>query len=597
MDFRILGPVEVFADGQPLPLGGQRQRALLAYLLLHANGVVAGDRLLDELWFEIPGGGLAALQTQVSRLRRILGDRIVTAGAGYSIRLEEGELDLDRFRSLLADAGAAADAAERSVHLRAADALWRGAPLAGLDVPFAASEAAGLEELRLAALEDRIEADLELGHDGECISELSGLIARHPLRERLRGQLILGLYRSGRQADALEAYRETRRILDEELGLEPSPALRELERAILCHDPGLARLSPAPPESPPSSRPRVRSKAPLVVAALVLLGSAAASAVALMNGGETKGAVPVQTVRVVTERVVTEAVTQPRQPVKTTRKQHKRTRAATPVKRVSVVESQPSPKPAPLPTTTSTQHRTRPATSVAVTTDGTTTQQTPARTPTKPAAKPVTISDSFNGDQIDGTIWYQVREGTGWEMSQHNGRLELTFPPGTTPGPPYGNYGGHVGTLCKLPGDFDARVDYTLVDWPPRNGMLAILWSFFLPGNEGWQSSRSSSAQWGEQYGSYTGPGRATSVPLDDTSGTLRLARRNGLVTAYFLHNGHWQSLTSARNTSRAAIAVGASGSAGHNAAFGGQQVVVGFDNFSVTAVNPICPPGSQPGH
>jgi DNA-binding SARP family transcriptional activator len=223
LDFRILGPVEVFAEGQPLALGGQRQRALLAYLLLHANGVVAGERLLDELWFEIPGGGLAALQTQVSRLRRILGDRIVTTGSGYSIRLEQGELDLDRFRSLLADAGAAADASERSLQLRAADALWRGAPLAGLDVPFAAAEAAGLDELRLAALEDRIEADLELGHDGECASELSGLIARHPLRERLRAQLILALYRSGRQADALEAYRQTRQMLDDELGLEPEP--------------------------------------------------------------------------------------------------------------------------------------------------------------------------------------------------------------------------------------------------------------------------------------------------------------------------------------------------------------------------------------
>jgi hypothetical protein len=466
-------------------------------------------------------------------------------------------------------------------------------------VSFASSEAAGLEELRLAALEDRIEADLELGHDGKCVSELSGLVARYPLRERLRGQLILALYRSGRQADALEAYRQTRRILDEELGLEPSPALRELERAILRHDPALARVSPPPAESPPSRDPRTRSKAPLVLAALVLLGSAAASAVALMNGGETKDAVPVQTVRVVTERVVTQAVTQPAQPVQTTAKHHVRPRTGIPVKRVAVVQSGLSPRPATVSTTTSTppaQQRKRPVIPVAATTAKTTTQQTPARTPTKPAAKPVTISDSFNGDQIDSTIWYQSREGTGWSLSQHDGRLEFTFPPGTTPGPPYGNYGGHVGTLCKLPGDFDARVDYRLVDWPPGNGMLAILWSFFLPANAGWQSARSSSAQWGEQYGSYTGPGRATSVPLDDTSGTLRLARHNGIVTAYFLHNGHWQSLTSGRNTSRAAIAVGASGSAGHNTAFGGQQVVVDFDNFSVTAVSPICPPGSQPG-
>ena len=193
MDFRILGPVEAFAEGRPLPLGGRRQRALLAYLLLHANEVVGGWRLLDELWAEPPKGGLAALQTQVSRLRRIVDDRILTSGSGYTLRVEPGELDLDRFRSLLAEAGLAADPAERSRLLRTADALWHGPPFAGLDVPFVAIETAGLQELRLAALEDRLEADLELGRNGELVSELSSLVARHPLRERLRGHLILAL--------------------------------------------------------------------------------------------------------------------------------------------------------------------------------------------------------------------------------------------------------------------------------------------------------------------------------------------------------------------------------------------------------------------
>ena len=183
MDFRILGPVEVMTRGKQLRLGGPRQRALLAYLLLHANETVAAERLLDELWFDAPSGGSAALQTQVSRLRRILVDRIATAGSGYSIRVEPGELDLERFRALLAEAGAAEEPRARSRLLRDADALWHGAPLAGLDVPFAAGEAAALEELRLAAVEDRIEADLAAGLDGELVSELSG-VPRNRLYER-----------------------------------------------------------------------------------------------------------------------------------------------------------------------------------------------------------------------------------------------------------------------------------------------------------------------------------------------------------------------------------------------------------------------------
>lgn len=166
MDFRILGPVEVFSDGQQVRLSGPRQQALLAYLLVHANEAVPADRLPDELWPEPPRGGLAALQTQISRLRKLLGDRIVSTGSGYAIRVEPGELDLERFRSLLAQAGATRNPAERSTTLRAAEELWRGAPLDGLEAPFATAETAGLEELRLAALEDRIEADLELGRTG-----------------------------------------------------------------------------------------------------------------------------------------------------------------------------------------------------------------------------------------------------------------------------------------------------------------------------------------------------------------------------------------------------------------------------------------------
>src|SRR5262249_3097224 len=198
MDFRILGPLEVVSQGQQVRLAGQRQRALLAYLLLHANEAVPAERLVDELWAEPPRGGPPALQSQISRLRKLLGARIVPAGSGYALRMGPGELDLERFRSLLGEAGATADPARRSLGLRRAEALWRGAPLDGVEAPFAVTEVGALEELRLAALEDRIEADLELGRDAELVSELAAFVRRYPLRERLRASLILPFYRSGR---------------------------------------------------------------------------------------------------------------------------------------------------------------------------------------------------------------------------------------------------------------------------------------------------------------------------------------------------------------------------------------------------------------
>jgi DNA-binding SARP family transcriptional activator len=249
LQFRILGPLEVCAAGAPLPLAGASQRALLALLLLNANEVVSSDRLLDELWGEaLPGSGATALQVRVSQLRKALGQaavRLETRPPGYMLRVEPEELDLDRFSQLVEDADGAepAVAAER---LREALALWRGAALADFAYEsFALAAIMRLDELRLAALERRIDADLALGRHAELVGELEGLVAEHPLREGLRGQLMLALYRSGRQAEALEAYRATRRALVEGLGLEPCPALQSIERAILRHDPELDL--PGPP--------------------------------------------------------------------------------------------------------------------------------------------------------------------------------------------------------------------------------------------------------------------------------------------------------------------------------------------------------------
>jgi len=254
MDFRILGPLEVEEDGRPIPVVGGKQRALLANLLIHANEPVSADQLIDELWAEHgPENPRKGLQVQVSRLRKALGEgsaRLVTQPNGYLLQVEPGELDLDRCDRLAhhgREALAGEDPGRAAEQLREALAVWRGPPLAEFAFDsFAQGEISRLEELRLTLLEDRIDADLACGTHTTLVGELEALVAEHPLRERVRRQLVLALYRSGRQAEALEAYRAARVVLDEELGLEPTPALRELERSILTHDPGLR--APAPPD-------------------------------------------------------------------------------------------------------------------------------------------------------------------------------------------------------------------------------------------------------------------------------------------------------------------------------------------------------------
>lgn len=250
MEFRVLGPLEVWHGGRELSLGGRKPRALLALLLLHRNEVVPSERLIDELWGEdSPDGAGAALRVNVSRLRKALPqDVLATRTPGYLLRVEPDALDLHRFERLLEEGryvlarGHAAEAAER---LREALSLWRGPALAEFAYEsFAQAPIARLEEIRVAALELRLEAELALGRHGEVVGELETLVAEHPLRERLRMNLMTALYRSGRQAEALDAYQEGRRALVDELGIEPSSELRELERAILRQDPSLGDQTP-----------------------------------------------------------------------------------------------------------------------------------------------------------------------------------------------------------------------------------------------------------------------------------------------------------------------------------------------------------------
>jgi len=287
-EFRLLGPLEVLVDGTPLRIAAPKPRALLALLLLNRNRVVPTDRLVDELWGdEPPARATKALQVYVSQLRKALGpDRLLTRAPGYELRVAEGELDLDRFEALAAEARAADDPKLAAAGLRDALALWRGPALREFrSEPFADAAAAQLEDLRLAALEDRIEAELEAGAAAQVIPELEQLVASEPLRERPRELLMLALYRAGRQADALDLYRRTRELFVDELGIEPGPALRELEQAVLRQDSDLripTRRRRASTEAP--SPPGRRWAAVLVAAALLLL-AAGVAAVLLRDGG------------------------------------------------------------------------------------------------------------------------------------------------------------------------------------------------------------------------------------------------------------------------------------------------------------------------
>jgi YVTN family beta-propeller protein len=285
LDFRILGPLEAFgADGRAIDLGGRQQRLVLAMLLVHRREVVSVDRLIDALWGEQPPPRASKnVQVHISRLRRALQDRSLeaadgpregilrTRANGYSLNLERGQLDVDRFEGLVDDARralAADDPENADAVLQEALGLWRGPALADFAYDsFAQGEIARLEELRLAALEERFDAALALGRHSDVTSDLQRLVAEHPLRERLRGQLMLALRHGGRKADALRLYDEARRLFAEELGIEPSETLRRLHSALLADDPALA-----PPAVRPS-HPRAPSEAPSAAGrSRVLLG-------------------------------------------------------------------------------------------------------------------------------------------------------------------------------------------------------------------------------------------------------------------------------------------------------------------------------------
>jgi DNA-binding SARP family transcriptional activator len=278
-EFRLLGPLEAVVDGKPVQLAAAKPRALLALLLLERNHVVSNERLIDELWGEAPPGqATKTLQVYVSQLRKALGpDRVVTRPPGYLLRVEDGELDLERFEELTTEARTLPPTEARD-RLAQALALWRGPP---------EPVAARLDELRAAAYEDWLRASVEAGD--AVVPQLEELVTREPLRERPRALLMLALYRSGRQAEALELFRRTRELFVEELGIEPGPELRDLEQAMLRQDTDL-RLKAVAPEQTPA--PRRRRRWLLAALALVVLAVAGITAALLARNGDSTSTAP-----------------------------------------------------------------------------------------------------------------------------------------------------------------------------------------------------------------------------------------------------------------------------------------------------------------
>jgi DNA-binding SARP family transcriptional activator/type II secretory pathway pseudopilin PulG len=401
---------------------------VLALLLLHANEVVRTERLIDDLWGErAPRNAAAALHTHVSRLRKALGpDLVVRREWGYVLRTHPESFDLSRFERLVADAEPL-PAAERSLKLVEALQLWRGPALADLGGEGGLEgEIARLEELHLAILERRVDADLEAGRNAELVGEIEALVAAHPVREHLRWQLILALYRAGRQVEALEVYRETRRVLTEELGLEPSPELRELERAILRQDPALALPAVVEPNraQPPPTRRRRRLYLALVV--VLLLGALAAIAALLATQGTGAAKqVASSTARIATQTTTTTIASNAHRTVHHAHTAIVARHAVHPANKTGPARTSTT---AAAPSSPSEQSSTHTSHGAAIPT----TKKSPAPTTTSEPTKLIRIADGFSDPAVDPLTWTVWNAGSGGTAAEQNGELVFSLPANPT---------------------------------------------------------------------------------------------------------------------------------------------------------------------
>ena len=582
MEFRILGTVEVRRDGEALPLGGAKRRALLALLLLHANEVVSADRLVDDLWGERPPqNAAAALHNNVSRLRKLLGaDLLASRPGGYCLCVDPSVVDLHRFESLVAEAGRAPTEA-RAALLHEALSLWRGPALADLAYEPVAVEAGRLEEARLAALESRIDADLELARHAELVGELEALVAEHPLRERMRGQLILALYRSGRQAEALDVYRETRRVLADELGLDPSPELRELELAILRQDPTLA--APPRPHAPSTiGRPRRRRAVALAFAVLLLLVAASAAGVLGLRASESTPVAVREPARVATpspaaEQVATTSAAARRPKPKAQAPERVRVGQKAKPSRRPAIPPAVVPRPRTVPGTRTPSPKATPSPAPA-----------PAPKPSAPKpTQPLRLDDDFAAGLPDPLIWHYVGRDNGATFDASGGRLVVGVSPDAKPDAQWNQVGGHVGTRCRFDGDFDARVDFELLEWPAGSNVYAGLNAIYADS----AVVRQASSRWGDNYASWVIPANV-GVELPERAGRLRIRREGATVSTYFWYDGRWTRL--AVGTSRGAAVLALQAQANGDE-FARVPVRVAFDNFVVEAPDADCPAGADP--
>jgi hypothetical protein len=505
------------------------------------------------------------------------------------LRADPEAIDLRRFEALVEEARPL-PARERSVKLEQALALWRGPAFADLvNEPALTAELGRLDELRQSAVEQRIDARLELGEHADVVGELERLIGEHPLRERLRGQLILALYRSGRQAEALETYRETRRVLVDELGIEPSPELRELERAILRQDPALSSMAPpttSEPDEPvpPSSRWRwPRSPLVIVGAALVLIAGVAAAILAppRIAAPRANAAPTASTVLVTTSAKPSGG--KATVPARTKTSQAKsRTEAGPPPARPP--SARPLSRPRVAPVSSSSRETTTPSSKRP------SEPPKPARPPPPPPPPPPpeVMTDNFNDGVIDRTLWYEFSDGSGVTVEERGGRLEIAIAADAM-----GDQGviqGQYGTQCRFLGDFDVKVDYELLEWPASAGALVQLTAWFQSN----QMSLGRTSIGGEEaYTSTAPPGWSTQHTSSDTRGSLRITRVGELLKTYYRTGRRWHLLYGFAPSMNARGGTGAPVIGlqvyTRDDWFGHRPVRIAFDNFSIASKRRAC--------